>query len=76
MLFDDRESVMSQEKPSFTVRCDEEFRAWLGRKAVATGLDVSKLTRAALILAMPQIETLRGLDRVDLEDIRPLNPDQ
>lgn len=76
MLFEDKDSVMSMDKPSFTVRCDEKFRDWLGRQVVATGLDVSKLTRAALILAMPQIKELRGLNRVDLEDIRSLNPDQ
>lgn len=71
MLFDQEEDPMAHEKPSFTVRCDDEFRDWLGREVLALGTDISKLTRAALILAVPQIKALRGLDRVTLEDIRP-----
>ena len=70
MLYADREPLMSQEKPSFTVRCDDAFRDWLGREVLAMGTDISKLTRAALILAVPQIKALRGLSRVALEDIR------
>lgn len=71
MPYTDREPAMAQEKNvSFTVRCDADFRDWLGREVVAAGTDVSKLVRAALILAVPQIKALRGLDRVALEDIR------
>ena len=77
MLYADQEPAMAQEKTvSFTVRCDGDFRDWLGREVVAMGTDVSKLVRAALILAVPQIKALRGLDRVALEDIRPERSDQ
>lgn len=71
MSYADQEPAMAQEKNvSFTVRCDADFRDWLGREVVAAGTDVSKLVRAALILAVPQIKALRGLDRMALEDIR------
>ncbi len=77
MPYPDREPAMAQEKTvSFTVRCDEVFRYWLGREVLAMDTDISKLVRAALILAVPQIKALRGLDRVALEDIRPERSEQ
>ena len=68
-LFEDQEEDMI-EKPTISIRCDEDFKNWLAQEVIDLGTDISKLTRAALILAIPQIKALRGLDRVDLEDIR------
>jgi hypothetical protein len=55
---------------SVTFKCDEDFRAWLARESMELDKSVSELVRSALILAVPQIKAIRGLDRVCLEDIR------
>lgn len=55
---------------STTFRTDEKFRDWLYRQAGDLDISVSEFVRAAIILAAPQIRAIRGLSRVQMEDIR------
>ena len=71
MLFEDREKeTMALKEIPVTFKCDERFRDWLGRKATRLDLSVSETVRAALLLAIQQMESIRGLARIDLEDMR------
>lgn len=74
MLFEDRNGYMAPQKEiNITFRCDEEFRDWLCRKAGRLDMDRSALIRAAVLLAVPQIEHIRGIARIQLEDIKMLD---
>lgn len=57
---------------SVTFKCSPGFKEWLQREAFDQDRSASDLIRSCLILAMPQVKTIRGLDRLDLEDIRKL----
>lgn len=63
------ESVMAKEV-STTFRSDEKFRDWLYSQAGSMDMSVSEFVRAAILLAAPQIKTIRGFSRVQMEDIR------
>ena len=71
MLFEDREKeTMALKEIPVTFKCGEQFRGWLGRKATKLDLSISETVRAALLLAVPQMESIRGVARIDLEDMR------
>ena len=55
---------------SVTFKCSPEFKSWLQKEAFDQDRSASDIIRACLILAMPQVRTIRGLDRLELEDIR------
>ena len=60
---------MSQKEAQFTARMDEATYDWLLRKAGELDVSRSALVRAALLLAVPQIERIPKLLDVRLEDI-------
>lgn len=71
MLFEDRETKMSNAKEiNINFRSSEDFRDFLYREAGSLDMPVSAVIRAAVLLALPQIKTLRGIERVQLEDMR------
>jgi hypothetical protein len=47
-----------------------EFKAWLQKEAFDQDRSASDIIRSCLILGMPQVRNIRGLDRLELEDIR------
>lgn len=55
---------------SISFKCDQEFGDWLRKEAFGMGKPISEIIRACLILGLPQIKAVRGLDRVSLEDVR------
>lgn len=55
---------------TISFKCDDEFAEWLRRESFELDKSASEVIRSCLILAMPQVKSLRGLDRVCLEDIR------
>jgi hypothetical protein len=61
---------MSKADESITFKCTPEFKEWLQAQAFEADKSASELIRSCLILAMPQVLKLRGLDRLELEDIR------
>ncbi len=73
MLYGERDeeaNMSAQKEISITFRCDEATRDWLYAQAGTQDLTVSEFVRAAIFLAAPQIRAIRGLSRVDLEDMR------
>lgn len=71
MLFEDREHKdMALKEIPITFKCDEQFRDWLGREAALLDLSISETVRAALLLAIPQMQRIRGIARIQLEDMR------
>lgn len=71
MLFEDREKTMAPQKESqFTVRMDEDTYNWLVRKAGELDTNQSAIIRAAVIVAMPQLEQIPDLLNIRLEDIK------
>ena len=69
MFEDHRDDAMAKEV-TITFRCTEPQRDWLYAKSGALDKSVSDVVRAAVLLAVPQMLAIRGLDRVQLEDIR------
>lgn len=72
MLFEDREdhAVAAQKEISITLRVDEQTRDYIYARAGERDMSVSEYIRAAVLLAAPQIGVIRGLDRIQLEDMR------
>ena len=70
MLFEDRENMAPAKEIFVTIRCDEQFRDFLGRESIALDMSLSELLRASVLLALPQIKSIRGIGRIQLEDIR------
>ena len=71
MLFEDREKTMAPQKESqCTVRMDEDTYNWLVRKAGELDTNQSAIIRAAVIVAMPQLEQIPDLLNIRLEDIK------
>ena len=71
MLFEDRTlKDMALKEISVTFKCDEEFRDWLYGEAGKMDLSVSEAMRSAALLAFPQMRRIRGIDRIQLEDMR------
>ena len=48
----------------------EEFRDWLYGEAGKMDLSVSEAMRSAALLAFPQMRRIRGIARIQLEDMR------
>lgn len=55
---------------TISFKCDDDFADWLRKESFDLDKSASELIRACLLLGMPQVKALRGLDRVCLEDIR------
>lgn len=71
MLFEDREDSQSMAKEiNINFRASEDFRDFLYRKAGALDMTVSEMLRSSVLLAVPQIESIRGIARIQLEDMR------
>ena len=66
MLFEDRDKTMALKEIPVTFKCDEQFRDWLGRKATKLDMSISETVRAALLLAVPQMKSIRGIARIQL----------
>ena len=73
MLFEDRvnETMSAAKEINVSFRCDEAFRDWLYLEAGRMDLKVSEAIRAAVLLAFPQMQSIRGISRIQLEDMRP-----
>ena len=76
MLFEDRDTTMAPKEIPVTFKCDDRFRDWLGREAAMLDMSVSEVVRAALLLAVPQMKGIRGLARIQLEDMRSNEKEQ
>ena len=72
MLFEDQDkTIMAPQKEiPITFRCDEKFRDWLNRQAGDLDCSASELIRAAVLLAVPQMKSIHGIGRIQLEDMR------
>lgn len=70
MLFEDRDEESMAKEININFRTSEEFRDYIYREAGALDMPVSEVIRASLLLALPQIKLIRGIDRIQLEDIR------
>lgn len=71
MLFEDLTlKDMALKEISVTFKCDEEFRDWLYGEAGKMDLSVSAAMRSAALLAFPQMRRIRGIARIQLEDMR------
>ena len=71
MLFEDRTlKDMALKEISVTFKCDDSFRDWLYGEAGKMDLSVSEVVRAALLLAVPQMKSIYGIARIQLEDMR------
>ena len=72
MLFEDQghETMAPQKESQFTVRMDEDTYNWLVRKAGELDTNRSAIIRAAVIVAMPQLEQIPDLLNIRLEDIK------
>ena len=66
MLFEDRDKTMALKEIPVTFKCDEQFRDWLGRESAGLDMSVSEMVRAALLLAVPQMKSIRGIARIQL----------
>lgn len=60
---------VAEEKPTIAARVDPEFRDWFKSKCKKLGKSESDVIRASLYLAIPQLENLRLVDRLTLEDV-------
>ena len=58
------------EQIPITFKCQEQLAEMLRKTAFDLDKSASEIIRACVLLALPQVRTLRGLDRVCLEDIR------
>ena len=58
------------EQTNVNFRCSEALADHIRRAAFKLDRSASELIRSCIILAIPQVLALRGLDRVDVEDIR------
>ena len=58
------------EQTNVNFRCSEQLADHIRRAAFKLDRSASELIRSCIILAIPQVLALRGLDRVDVEDIR------
>jgi hypothetical protein len=55
---------------TISFKCDTDFADWLRRESFELDKSASEIIRSCLILGLPLIKSVRGLDRVCLEDIR------
>ncbi len=53
---------------SITFKCSEDFKALLGKQSLELDLNASELIRACIVLALPQIKFVNGLDRIKDKD--------
>ena len=58
------------EQVPVTFKCPEALAELLRKAAFDLDKSASEIIRSCILLALPQVRTLRGLDRVCLEDIR------
>ena len=58
------------EQTNINFRCSEALADHIRRASFKLDRSASELIRSCIILAIPQVLALRGLDRVDVEDIR------
>ena len=73
MLFEDSEEKLNmapQKEIIVALRCDQEFRDFLGRESIGLNMTISDILRVSVLLALPQIKSIRGIARIQLEDIR------
>lgn len=70
-LFEDRgEEMAAQKEAQFTVRMEDDVSEWLVRKAGKMDTNRSTIIRAAVIVAMPQLEQIPDLLNIQLKDIK------
>ena len=56
-----------------TFRASREFKEWLQREAFQMDKSASDFIRASIVAGHPLVKALRGLDRLDIEDIKDLD---
>ena len=62
--------MAAQKERQFTVRMDDATYDYLIRKSGLLDVTRSELIRTALLVAVPQIESIPSLLKVQLDDIR------
>lgn len=71
MLFEEREEkTMAAKEININFRTSEEFRDYLYAEAGNLGISVSEVIRASVLLALPQIKSIHGIKRIQLEDMK------
>ena len=60
---------VAEEKPTIAARVEPEFRDWFKKKCKKLGKSESDVIRASILLSMPQLENLRLVDRLTLDDV-------
>ena len=55
---------------TISFKCDPDFADWLRKEAFALDKSASDIIRSCIVLGLHLIKSVRGLDRVCLEDIR------
>ena len=59
------------EQTSITFKCSEALADIIRRVAFDLDKSASEVIRACIIVGHPLVRDIRGIDRVDIEDIRP-----
>lgn len=55
---------------TISFKCDSEFAEWLRKESFDLDRSASEIIRVCIILGLPQVKSIRTLDRVCLDDIR------
>lgn len=66
----DESPEYARQDQMITFRASKAFQEWLQREAFLADKSASDLIRAAVIAGMPLVKALRGMDRLDVDDIR------
>jgi hypothetical protein len=61
-------SANKEQTVSFKV--SDEFAEWLRRESFDLDLPASAVIRSCLLVGMPLVKSIRGLDRLELEDLK------
>lgn len=70
MLFEDRHERVMAKEININFRASEEFRDYLYKESGSLDMTVSEVIRASVLLALPQIKSIRGIKRIQLEDMK------
>lgn len=65
-----KDRAMPPKEINLSFRCTEDFRDWLCKEAGRLDMGRSEIIRSCILLGLPQIERIRGLSRIQLEDMR------
>ena len=60
----------SIKETTITFKVDQEFADWLRRESFDLDKSASDVIRRCILAGMPLVKTIRGLDRLELSDIK------